>query len=58
MAEIADTIIFLAENVSGKTQQLCCDIQAVASSSSIVHQHCNALPPMTGERGEILGQCR
>lgn len=56
MAEIADTITFLTENVSGKTQQLCCDIQAGASSSSIVHQHCSALLPMTGKRGETLGQ--
>lgn len=57
MAEIPDTIKFLTQNVSEKTQQLCCDIQAVASCSSVVHQHCSALLPKTDKRGETLGQC-
>lgn len=57
MAEIADIDMFLTQNVSGKTQELCCDIQAVASSSSIVHQHCGALLPKTLRVG-TLGQFR
>lgn len=57
MAEIADTNSFSTQKISGKTQQLCSDLQAAASSSSGVHQHCSALLPKTDKRGEILGQC-